>query len=192
LTVLFMLASGPIHPYEMQRRMKLWGKAEVVNLSQRASLYRTIERLAEASLIAVRGTERDQRFPERTVYELTDQGVRRAREWLVQMLGRPRNEFPEFPAALSFIMGLEPDAARGVLEHRRQALRSRLATLEHDMARAETLGVPRVTLLDADYLRASTACELAWLDRVIEQLRLGTLSWTAEELAESARAFLEQ
>ena len=109
LTVLFMLLGGPLHPYEMQRRMKLWGKDQVVNLAQRASLYKTIERLRQAGLIAVRQTERDQRFPERTVYELTDAGLRRGREWLIEMLSTPRNEFPRFPAALSFVFGLTPD-----------------------------------------------------------------------------------
>jgi len=192
LTVLFMLVSGPIHPYEMQRRMKLWGKGEVVNLSQRASLYRTIERLTDVGLIEVRGTERDQRFPERTVYELTEAGLHSAREWLTEMLANPRNEFPQFPAALSFIMGLNPDEARGVLEQRASVLRPRLSALAHEMAEAERMGVPRVTLLDADYLRASMAGELAWLDGVIAQLRDGTLSWSAEELAESARRFLAQ
>ncbi|MBV9546624.1 MAG: PadR family transcriptional regulator [Chloroflexi bacterium] len=187
-----MLVSGPIHPYEMQRRMKLWGKGEVVNLSQRASLYRTIERLTDVGLIEVRGTERDQRFPERTVYELTEAGLHSAREWLTEMLANPRNEFPQFPAALSFIMGLNPDEARGVLEQRASVLRPRLSALAHEMAEAERMGVPRVTLLDADYLRASMAGELAWLDGVIAQLRDGTLSWSAEELAESARRFLAQ
>ncbi len=62
LTVLYMLIGGPLHPYEMQRRMKLWGKDRVVNLAQRASLYKSIERLHQAELIAVRQTERDQRF----------------------------------------------------------------------------------------------------------------------------------
>src|SRR5262249_48375598 len=114
LTVLFMLAEDPIHPYEMQRRMKRWGKEQVVNLAQRANLYEAIDRLRQAGLIAVRQTERDQRYPERTVYELTDEGRRVAHEWLVEMLAAPRNEFPRFPAALSFIMALTPDEALAV------------------------------------------------------------------------------
>src|ERR1700736_2219765 len=118
LTVLLMLISGPIHPYELQRRIKLWGKDQVVNVAQRASLYKTIDRLLQAGLIAVRQTERDQRFPERTVYELTDAGVATGRKWLVEMLSMPRNEFPQFPAALSFIMLLAPEEARAVLENR--------------------------------------------------------------------------
>src|SRR5579864_8299637 len=111
----------------MQRRMKLWGKDQVVNVGQRASLYKTIERVREAGLIAIRQTERDQRFPERTVYELTDAGRRLGREWLLDMLARPRNEFPQFPAALSFIMLLAPQEARDVLERRASVVAAHLA-----------------------------------------------------------------
>src|SRR2546425_1323558 len=99
LTVLGMLGGGPLHPYAIQSRMKAWGKEQVVNIGQRASLYKMIERLHAAGLIAVRETERDQRFPERTVYELTEEGQRVGKEWLTEMLSMPRNEFPEFPAA---------------------------------------------------------------------------------------------
>src|SRR5216684_1810476 len=148
LSVLFMLIGGPLHPYEMQRRMKLWGKDQVVNLAQRGSLYKTIERLHQAGLIAVRQTERDQRFPERTVYELTDAGLRVGREWLVDMLSNPRNEFPQFPAALSFVFGLFPDEALAVLDRRATLVRDHLAKLERDLAGDSGPMPPRVTLLD--------------------------------------------
>src|SRR6185437_15530186 len=98
LAVLSLLEVGPLHP------IRLWGKDTVVNVAQRASLYKTIARLEKAGLIAVRHTERDQRFPERTVYELTDDGRRQGRKWLEEMVSTPRNEFPRFPAALSFAM----------------------------------------------------------------------------------------
>src|SRR6266849_1095752 len=156
LTVLFMLAGGPIHPYEMQRRMKLWGKDQVVNLAQRSNLYKTIERLHQAGLIAVRQTERDQRFPERTVYALTDDGLRTGRKWLVDMLSIPRNEFPQFPAALSFIMVLVPEQARSVLEDRAAGLRAHLTSLERVLAGEDGPLPPRVTLLETEYLRAVT------------------------------------
>ena len=94
LAVLSLLEVGPLHPYGLQRLIRLWGKDTVVNVAQRASLYKTIARLEKAGLIAVRHTERDQRFPERTVYELTDAGRRQGREWLEEMVSTPRNEFP--------------------------------------------------------------------------------------------------
>src|ERR1039458_7890841 len=77
LAVLGLLQVGPLHPYGIQRLIKLWGKEKVVNVGQRANLYRMINRLNEAGLIVVRQTERDQQFPERTVYELTDEGRNR-------------------------------------------------------------------------------------------------------------------
>ncbi len=190
LTVLFMLVGEPLHPYEMQRRIKLWGKDQVVNVAQRANLYKTIERLHQAGLIAVRQTERDQRFPERTVYELTEAGSRVAREWLVDMLESPRNEFPRFPAALSFLMTLSPDVAAEVLERRALATRETLAELERALSGADGPLPPRVTLIETEYLRAMMQAELDWLCSVIDELRSGKLTWSYEELAEAAKQSL--
>src|SRR5271154_1425140 len=111
LAVLSLLHAAPLHPYAIQRLLKLWGKDHVINVGQRATLYKTIRRLDQAGLIAVRHTERDQQYPERTVYELTEAGRQVTREWLTDMLARPRNEYPRFPAALSFIMLLSPAEA---------------------------------------------------------------------------------
>src|SRR5882672_4366228 len=97
LTVLALLHYKPLHPYGVQRLIKQWGKDQVVNVGQRAGLYRTIERLRAAELITVQQTEREQLYPERTVYEITNAGRAVARQWLREMLGTPRQEFPEFP-----------------------------------------------------------------------------------------------
>ncbi len=59
-------------------------------------------------LEGAQGSCPDQRFPERTIYELTEEGLQVGREWLTEMIAAPRNEFPEFPAALSFVFGLTP------------------------------------------------------------------------------------
>src|SRR5437016_3626142 len=109
LAVLALLAYQPLHPYGVQRLLKEWGKENVVNVGQRAGLYKTMERLLAAGLIAVRETGRDQQYPERTVYEITDAGRAAAEAWLTEILTAPRSEFPEFPAALSFAMLLDPD-----------------------------------------------------------------------------------
>src|SRR2546430_1574318 len=119
LTVLALLHYQPLHPYGIQRLIKQWGKDQVVNVEQRTSLYRTIERLLAAGLIAVRETGRDPRYPERTVYEVTEAGRQTARRWLEEMLAEPRQEYPEFPAALSHVLMLEPAELAEVLERRR-------------------------------------------------------------------------
>lgn len=182
LAVLSLLHAAPLHPYGMQRLLKLWGKDHVINVGQRANLYKTIRRLNQAGLIAVRQTERDQQYPERTVYELTEAGRDATQRWLTDMLARPRNEFPQFPAALSVIMLLSPAEAATVLENRATALRSQLTALEAELAGIAFL--PRVVLMDDDYQRAMLTAELTWLDTVIAELHSGSLTWSYEEFAD--------
>ena len=129
-----MLHGQPLHPYGIQRLIKQWGKDQVVNVGQRASLYRTIDRLHAAGLVAVKETERDQQYPERTVYEITDAGRVAAREWLEEMLAVPKQEFPDFPAALSHIMMLTPQEAMHVLQRREKALATAHAGLDASLA----------------------------------------------------------
>ena len=184
LAVLSLLQAAPLHPYGMQRLLKLWGKGNVINVGQRANLYKTIRRLDQAGLIAVRQTERDQQYPERTVYELTEAGRQVTLQWLTDMLARPRNEYPRFPAALSFIMLLGPAEAAAVLEQRAAALRGQLAGMETSLADAAYL--PRVVLMDDEYQRAMCAAELAWIDGVVADLRSGSWTWSYEDFAELA------
>jgi DNA-binding PadR family transcriptional regulator len=182
LTVLALLHYKPLHPYGIQRLIKQWGKDQVVNVGQRASLYRTIDRLHADGLIAVRETGRDQAYPERTVYEVTDRGREVARVWLREMLSEPRSEFPEFPAALSHLLMLEPEAILESLEKRAAALAERLTELEASLADEAGRGLPRVAALESEYLRLMTAAELQWLRSVTGDLRDGRLTWSAEEL----------
>jgi DNA-binding PadR family transcriptional regulator len=188
LAVLSLLEVGPLHPYGLQRLIRLWGKDAVVNVGQRASLYKTIGRLERAGLVAVRHTERDQSFPERTVYELTDDGRRQGREWLEDMLASPRNEFPRFPAALSFAMLLGPRDLLALLERRSAALRERVAELDRELG--EYAHLPRVTLIESEYQRAVVAAELEWVDAVAADLRSGALAWSHAELASLASSDL--
>lgn len=180
LTVLGMLHTRPLHPYGIQRLIKQWGKDQVVNVSQRVSLYRTIDRLHAAGLVSVAETERGQQYPERTVYKITDAGRAATREWLEEMLTVPRHEFPEFPAALSHVVMLTPQETLGLLE-RRETL---LAAMHQGLAAglASTAGMPRVISLEAEYVLATATAQLAWVRSVIDDLRTGRLSWTEEEL----------
>jgi DNA-binding PadR family transcriptional regulator len=186
--VLSLLELGPLHPYGIQRLLKLWGKDQVVNVGQRASLYRTINRLRDGGLIAVLQNEREHQFPERTVYELTEVGRDAAQHWLTDVLATPRNEFPEFPAALSFAMLLAPEQLVALLEQRIAGLHKNLDRLDRDL-RATRDTLPRVTMLDSEFQRAISVAELAWLRGIAEDLRTGQLNWDAE-LNDMARSFV--
>jgi DNA-binding PadR family transcriptional regulator len=188
LAVLGLLAGGPLHPYRMERLLKEWGKDQVVRVGQRANLYTTIKRLHNAGAVAIGYTERDQQYPERTVYEITDQGRELVHAWLAEMVSTPRNEFPEFPAALSFLMLLGPDEAASNLEERRKHLRTAITALDETLAEHGPL-LPRVTLLETEYQRAVSVAELGWVEGVLDELRDGTLNWTEADFASAADSY---
>ena len=185
LAVLSLLHAGPLHPYAMQRLIKAWGKDQVINVGQRANLYKTIARMKEGGLVTIRHSERSFQYPERTVYQLTDEGRAAVSDWLTEMLAAPRKEFPQFPAALSFAMLLTPQAAEAALTRRADILRARLAELEEELPRYSAR-LPRVVLLDDEYRRAMTAAELTWITGLIDELRSGELTWSEDQLIDLA------
>jgi DNA-binding PadR family transcriptional regulator len=189
LAVLAMLTEAPMHPYRMQQLIKARGKDEVVNVRQRNSLYQTIERLLRGDLIAVRETERDGAFPERTIYEITEAGRDTARLWLREQLAQPAREFPAFPAALSFLPLLTPDDVRRQLEARVTALTQELARMETLRAGAEAMQVPRLFLLESELMRATLTAELEWVTSVVEDLRTANVTWSEAWLREISERF---
>jgi DNA-binding PadR family transcriptional regulator len=190
LTVLCLLEAAPLHPYGMQRLIRAWGKDEVVNVGQRANLYKTIKRLHEAGLIAVRQTERDGQYPERTVYELTDEGHATGQRWLAEMLATPRNEYPEFPGVLSFAMALGPEQLHGALDQRLHALQTQAARLDEQLAQARDL--PRIVLIESEYQHAVLHAEIDWLTALLEDLAAGELTWDHDQLEPQAIASVDQ
>ena len=189
--MLCLLRAGPLHPYGMQRLIKSWGKDQVVNIGQRANLYKTIRRLHEAGLIAVRQTERAQQYPERTVYELTEDGRRTRLRWLRDMLAAPRSEYPAFPAALSFAMILDPAELAGELGRRLAAVQARLAQLDSQLQEYRET-VPRIALIETEYQHAVVHAEVRWLSSVIDDLQSGKLSWDQDQIAaQAAETFFE-
>ena len=83
-------------------------------------------------------------------------------------------------------MVLTPEEARADLEERAERLRQRVSELDGELVQyADTL--PRVTLIETEYLRAVAAAELIWVEGVVEDLRSGVLRWRDEDF-EAARS----
>lgn len=182
LAVLALLHEEPMHPYRMQQLIKQRHKEAVINVRLRSSLYQTIDRLERAGLIAVLETEKAENRPERTIYRLTDAGGITVRQWLRDMLAHPANEFPAFPAALSFMPLLPPPEALELLTTRAGALASEIAELDRKLAAIQPW-LPRLFLLEIEHQRAMMAAEQQWLHTVIGALRAGELHWDEAWLA---------
>ncbi|HEY2369451.1 MAG TPA: PadR family transcriptional regulator [Polyangiaceae bacterium] len=186
LVVLALVCEAPMHPYRMQTLIKDRGKDLVANVAQRNSVYQTIAGLERAGLIAVRETSRDERRPERTIYEATPLGKKTLHGWLRTILSTPAREFPDFPAALSLLdQTFTPKELAGLLEARAGALAARIEALEKPVP-----GLPRVFLLESEYMAAIARADLAWLRALIADLRGGRLKFpTQKELQKLAAMF---
>jgi DNA-binding PadR family transcriptional regulator len=187
LVVLWELFDGPKHVYLIQKRLEQEGKDRVVNVRSRASLYQTLERLLRLGLVEVQETVRQEGYPDRIVYAITEAGREAAREWLREMLRSTDADYPEFIAALSILFGLAPEDARAQLERRAERLAAELAETESVIEAVPDL--PRLFLLEEDYRRAVLRAQLAWLRGVIADLREGQLTWSEQWLREVFAAF---
>jgi DNA-binding PadR family transcriptional regulator len=176
-----------MHPYRMHEVIKERGKDRVANVAQRNSVYQTIDRLQRAGLITVLETTRDERRPERTVYAITPDGWYALRDWTADMLSTPARDYPEFPAALASLMVLSPEDVQSRLERRAADLRTTIAESREEMAAVADL--PRLFLLDEEYSVALREAELSWVEGVLEALRSGELTWSAEWIKEIAEKF---
>ena len=123
LAVLVTLFERPMHPYEVAQTLRQRAKQESVRLNY-GSLYAVVEALEKRGLIAARETVRAGKRPERTIYEITDEGAREMIDWMTELIGVPAKEYPQFMAGLSFIAALAPEDALQALRHasRRAAL----------------------------------------------------------------------
>jgi DNA-binding PadR family transcriptional regulator len=182
LTILSLLDERDMHPYEMRRLVRQRGKADQVDLRP-GSLYRTIERLERAGLLEPVETTREGRFPERTIYRLSEHGREELHEWMRELLSTPMKDFPQLLGALSVLAVLEPDDARFQLEGRLIRLEGEIAALETQVRRLRGV-LPRLFMVEAEYAIALRRAELDWVKALVEDLRTGRLAWTRAELKE--------
>lgn len=178
MTVLLLLNQQPLHPYGLRQLVLQWNKDRVVNVSQRNAIYQVIERLERSGLISVKETARNERRPERTVYEITELGKETAQRWLLEMLSTPAKEYPEFPAALSFLVNVGAEDRLGVFEARQAALDEEITTLDEEVA-AAVAAIPGhidpIYLIEIDYLRTMLQAELAWVSKAVVDMKEGRL-----------------
>jgi DNA-binding PadR family transcriptional regulator len=177
LVVLSLACEEPMHPYRMQVLIKQRGKGDIANVAQRNSVYQTIEALRRTGLIEARETVQTQRRPERTIYTATAEGRRVLKMWITTALSTPAKEFPEFPAALATLdASFTPNELANLLETRVTAIELRRKELERPFPE-----IPRIFLIESEYMASVARAELRWLRSIIDDLRSGRLRYPSLE-----------
>ncbi len=182
LAVLACLTEHPMHPYEIATTLRERGKDQSIKLNYGA-LYTVVEALQQHALIVAQETERAGRRPERTVYRLTAAGRMELLDWISELLSRPVKEYTRFEAGLSFIPVLPPEDAAALLAQRCTVLEMQIAQGRSLLQLAAQRGVPRLNLIEGEYLLSRQETELAWTRRFAEAITSGTLeglpTWAA-------------
>jgi DNA-binding PadR family transcriptional regulator len=176
MAVLSMLTEAPMHAYRMQQLIVERHKDEVINVSQRNSVYQTIQRLLRDGLIAVESTERTENRPERTTYRITEPGRSILHRWLRAMLAAPAKDYPEFPAALAFLPTISVAEAVDALEERVTRLEAALAAVRQELADGRTF-LPPVFLVESDYQESLITAELDYVRSLVQDLRSERITW---------------
>ena len=177
LTVLALLLTGARHTYEMHLMIERTHKTFVTGLPR--SLYHAVEKLLTAGHVRVVDTTRDGPRPERTVYELTDEGRARLQEWVHLLLSEPDTDSSLFGPALTYCGCLPPMEVADALRHRRNQLDERAAgaraALEDTRDR-----LPRILMVEVEFEAARLEAERAFVDGLLADLRAGRLTWSTD------------
>lgn len=180
VAALALLAEGPTHPYEMYQTLVQRSEDRLVKVRP-GSLYHTVDRLARQELVRAIGTEREGNRPERTTYEITDDGTLALGERVAEIIGTPVNEFPEFPLGLGEAHNLPIETVIALLQKRVGLLRADITVLDEAIQMIRGKELPAKYWLDVRYLRTMAEADVAALESLIEDLGSGAISWTEEK-----------
>jgi hypothetical protein len=163
-----------MHPYEVAQTLRSRAKHESIRLNY-GSLYAIVEGLEKRGYVQALETVREGRRPERTIYEITDDGVRELHDWLSEILAAPVKEYLQFEAGLSLLAVLPPDVATVVLHERALGLEVTLAQMRGAHAATQAVGLPRLFELEGEYKMTLLEAELDFVKKLVKDIESGEL-----------------
>src|SRR4051812_34868572 len=189
LAVLALLFERPMHPYEMAATLRHRNKEESIRLNYGA-LYTVVEQLQRRAYIVPRETVRAGRYPERTVYALTDAGDAELHDWMRELLSTPTKEYLQFEAGLALLPVLPPEEVSGLLTRRLSLLDEELSRLEAELNVAAAHDLPALFLVESEYRRVLLEAERGWVAdlvrRMADQSLGGIETWRAFQAERAA------
>jgi DNA-binding PadR family transcriptional regulator len=170
LAVLGLLHEGPMHGYELRKRLNLmlgWGRV----LSY-GSLYPALKKMLRAKLIEeVASTATTVTRRPRIVYQLTDAGLREF-ERLMSEVGPTAWEDDNFDIRFAFFSSTDMEIRLRVLEGRRMRLQERLDRVQNQLSITQK-EVDRYAMELQRHGVEQVESEVRWLSELINAERSG-------------------
>ncbi|WGW11271.1 PadR family transcriptional regulator [Saxibacter everestensis] len=174
--ILGLLRERPMHPYEMYQLSVQRRQDRTIKLRP-GSLYHAVDRLAAQGLIRATGTERSGNRPERTTYEITDQGVVSLGDRVAEMLEAPARVYPEFVVAIAEAHTLDRQRTIDLLERRIATLIAEHHETVSAIGQIRGRQLPEMFWVDLGYQEHMRAAELEWLTSLLGRLASGDMPW---------------
>jgi DNA-binding PadR family transcriptional regulator len=183
LAVLSLLNERSMHPYEVSAVMQQRELSAVIKLNY-GTLYSVIEALQREGLIAPVATQREGRYPERTIYATTEAGRAELVGWLRSLLRTPATEYTQFAAALAFLGNLSPMEAATLLQEHARQLQEQVSDMRSTLERGLQMGVDRLFLVEDEYALTLHEAGFSFVQRLIQEINDGTLTESRDERLE--------
>src|SRR6266487_1355392 len=180
LAVLSLLTERPMHPYEMLGVMRQRELAAVIKLNQ-SPLYSVIDALHREGFIKPMETQREGRYPERTIYKTTEAGRAELLDWLRSLISQPAAEYTQFAAGLAFLGNLPPAEVATLLEEHTRYLQEQISSTHATIERALQLGVDRLFLVEDLYTLTLLEAKRTFVRQLIQEINDGALTETRDE-----------
>jgi DNA-binding PadR family transcriptional regulator len=172
LPLLTLLTERPMYPYEMASKLRERGKDNSIKINW-GSFYTVVQNLEKYGFIEAVEVAREGRQPERTTYQITDEGRRELSDWMRELLSVPEREYTSFEAALGDCAILPPDELIDLLRQRLAALEKANGQFQAEL---ETLRgqIPRLFLIESEYYLTLRQAEEDWVRGLLKEFSDGT------------------
>lgn len=170
--ILGVLLDGPLHGYEVRKRLELWGAKHWANIAF-GSIYHALGKMAQEGLLEVvadaEGAQ-SRRGGGRTVYAITPEGRaefdRRLREYWTEIMPI----IDPFQVALTFMDRLSKADLLALMRERRQRLHEGFAEFRRTLDAKRAANAPRHVDKCLRLVAAQYRAQLDWLEQAIEKL----------------------
>lgn len=166
LIILGLLMGGEKHPYEMQHIMKMRKVDKFISL-YKGSIYYAVEQLKDEGLIEISGVIREDKYPDKTVYGITERGKEAFQKLLEQQFAKQEQFYDPIYTALIFAKYCDNKKITELLEQKIKYVKQKIEILEENFAEAKPRSAHYIYLS----LMAHAKTELEWLMCVQEDAR---------------------
>ncbi|HXZ03291.1 MAG TPA: hypothetical protein VEH81_00580 [Ktedonobacteraceae bacterium] len=126
-------------------------------------------------------TQRDGRYPERTVYMTTLAGRAELFDWRRSLLRTPATEYTQFAAALTFLGHLTPAETATLPEEHVQQLQKQVSSTRSILERGRQLGIDSLFLVEDRYTLTQLEAKLTFIQQLIQEIKDGTLAESIDD-----------